>query len=149
MCPLAGKVAIGTYTVPTATLQVDGSFAATTKIFDIAHPDGEDDKRLRHWCIETDVPGGACQYWRTASLLKGANTIDLPSWFDLLCENALVFASPLEHFGLSWGKVVGNIVEVTTSKAGQYNVLICASRKHAAAKACPQEVEYVRESGDQ
>ena len=73
--------------------------------------------------------------------------LTLPAWFKLLAKNALIFASPFQHFGNAWGKVGeedGNTIEIHTSRGGAYNVLIVADRADKCATTmCPQELEYI------
>ena len=73
--------------------------------------------------------------------------LTLPAWFKLLAKNALIFASPFQHFGNAWGKVGeedGNTIEIHTSRGGAYNVLIVADRADMCATTmCPQEVEFI------
>ena len=47
----------------TGDLTITGTMTAATKSFDIKHPDPDKpDYRLRHWCIESDKPGGMVMY---------------------------------------------------------------------------------------
>ena len=129
-------------------LHVAGTLSATTKSFDIPHPDpSKADHRLRHWCVECDSAGGALLYTRQLSAVKGTNHISLPSWYAHLCADTMCFACPVRHFGSCWADLdEDGTVVLQCSKAGRYNVLISARRKdHCATQMCPQDVEYISE----
>jgi len=74
-----GNVGIGTKT-PGYRLEVNGSFAATTKSFVIEHPTKEG-KKLRYGSLEGPENG---VYVR--GRLKGSNTIDLPDYWEKLVD---------------------------------------------------------------
>jgi hypothetical protein len=74
-----GNVGIGT-TSPGYKLEVNGSFAATTKSFVIKHPTKEG-KKLRYGSLEGPENG---VYVR--GRLKGSNTIDLPDYWEKLVD---------------------------------------------------------------
>lgn len=79
----AGDVGIGTSS-PTYKLQVNGSFAATTKSFVIDHPT-KPDKKLRYGSLEGPENG---VYIR--GRLSNENTIELPEyWTELVDENSI------------------------------------------------------------
>jgi len=72
-----GKVGLGTDT-PTSTLEVKGSFAATTKSFVIKHP-SQENKILRYGCLEGPENG---VYVRGKA---NSSDIELPYyWKDLI-----------------------------------------------------------------
>ena len=102
--------------------------------------------RLRHWCIETDEPGGSLLYRKQIDAAHGNNIIELPAWFKHVSTSVLCFASPVRHFGLCWADQDSddaNQIILGTSKAGIYNVMITAKRNDICATTmCPQEVEY-------
>jgi hypothetical protein len=80
---LPSSVGIGTST-PTTKLQVNGSFAATTKSFIIKHPTKEG-MQLRHGSLEGPENG---VYVR--GRLKGSNIIELPDyWIGLVHEDSI------------------------------------------------------------
>ena len=136
-----GNVGIATGNNPTSTLQVGGSFAASTKAFDIADEGKGGRWRLRHSCVESD-DGGSTAYRRQLDCVQGHNFLELPPWFEWLCEETMCFTSPVKHFGNSYAEVVGRTVKVTTTKAGKYNILIWSKRKDMCAKECWKGVEY-------
>jgi len=74
-----GNVGIGTNN-PGYKLEVNGSFAATTKSFVIKHPTKEG-KKLRYGSLEGPENG---VYVR--GRLKGSNTIDLPDYWEKLVD---------------------------------------------------------------
>ena len=61
-----------------------GSITATSassaiKSFDIEHPDpAKPDMRLRHWCVESDAPGGMVMYAKTVDMSTTSETFDMP-----------------------------------------------------------------------
>ena len=58
-----------------------GSITGSTKSFDITH-EGREGYRLRHWCLEGDVPGGSLLYKRSVIADKaGVADLIMPSWF--------------------------------------------------------------------
>ena len=141
---------------PLYTLDVTGDIRATgtvygaTKSFDIAHPDpAKPDMRLRHWCTESDEPGGSLIYRKQIDAVHGNSIITMPAWFKHLSTDVLCFASPVRHFGLCWADRDAddaNKVILGTSRAGVYNVMITAKRSDICATTmCPQEVEYIPE----
>jgi len=81
-------------------LTITGTMTAATKSFDIKHPDPDKpDYRLRHWCIESDKPGGMVMYTRQMKATKAQTiTFEMPDWFQHLVQNVIIFCSPYEHF---------------------------------------------------
>ena len=77
------------------------------KAFDIVHPSqdkGEQNFRLRHRCIESDV--STCMYKYQFRCNEGLNTFDLPDYFEHLLDKCLVVVSPFKHFGARGGRPV-------------------------------------------
>ena len=103
------------------------------KAFDIVHPSkdkGEQNFRLRHRCIESDV--STCMYKYQFRCNEGVNTFDLPDYFEHLLENCLVVVSPFKHFGAAWGETStdgSNQLYVICSAIGVYNVFLMGDRK--------------------
>ena len=131
---------------PLYTLDVTGDIRATgtvygaTKSFDIAHPDpAKPDMRLRHWCTESDEPGGSLIYRKQIDAVHGNSIITMPAWFEHLSTDVLCFASPVRHFGLCWADRdaddTNKIILMITAKRSD----ICATTMR------PQEVEYIPE----
>jgi len=138
-----GNVGVGT-SFPAYKLQVAGSFAATSKSFDIPHQSKGGNWRLAHCCVETDNQGSTL-YKRTVECTEGNNFLELPGWFEWLCENPVCFTSSVKHFGNSWAEVSGRTLQICTTKAGKYNVLIFSERRDAGAKEVWAGVEYEAE----
>jgi len=149
-----GNVGINTAN-PSYKLQVNGSFYSTSlvsgsKSFLIDHPDpAKPTYKLRHRCVETNS-AGSILYKYQVTCVKGANVVDLPSYFEHLAENAICVCSPFGHFGNSWAEISGNTATLHTSKAGVYNLIVMADRKDELAKAEFAEFpnEYIEEPED-
>ena len=82
MVPTSGNVGVGT-TSPAYKLQVNGSFAATTKSFVINHPDpAKSDKQLQHGVTEA-----AEHTVFVRGKLTNNNTIELPDYWPYLVDD--------------------------------------------------------------
>ena len=105
-----GDVGIGNVN-PSQKLTVSGNILATgnltasTKNFDIVHPTPEkagEGYHLRHWCVETDSPGGSLIYRRTIDMTSTSGTLEMPDWFQDLAKNVTIHRNPYQHFGSGW-----------------------------------------------
>jgi len=125
-------------------LSIYGTMTAAIKSFDIVHPDPEKpDYRLRHWCIESFIPGGMVMYTKSVEMSTTSETFNMPDWFKHLTKDVIVFVTPFKHFGSGWGECVDNELQIHTTTKGQWNILITASRAdYCATTMCPLEVEY-------
>ena len=140
-----GRVGIS-YTSTSYKLGVNGSFAATSKSFDIPHPDpAKPGWRLKHACIETPSCGGV-QYKYQLQCLKGANEFPLPSYIEHLATNLMCWASPYKVHATAWAEVMGSTLHVNCSKAGTFNVLIFGDRCDSGAMECDKPIEYEEEA---
>ena len=83
-------------------------------------------------------------YERTMELTEGLNSTRLPRWFGVLNGDCRVYCNARRHFGLAWGEVVGDDLEVTCDAAGAYNVLLTGVRsdRHAVEEYILFGVEY-------
>jgi len=111
---------------------ITGSLTASTKAFLIDHP-GDSSKMIAHSCWEGPTPGTMYKYHKV-DCIHGSNFIDLPDYFNLINKDAMVFSNPVGHFRMSYGSVDENVLTLVTSKAGKYNVLVCADRSDPAVK---------------
>ena len=125
-------------------INITGTMTAATKSFDIKHPDpSKPDYRLRHWCIESSLPGGMVMYTKSVDMSTTSETFSMPDWFKHLTKDVIVFVTPFKHFGSGWGECIDNELQVHTTTKGQWNILITATRNdHCATMMCPQEVGY-------
>ena len=136
----------------TSNCVISGSIPGATKSFDIPH-EGKDGYRLRHWCIEGDAPGGSLIYKRQITAIKaGLAEVVMPSWFQWLAKNVMVFCNGFKHHGTAWGEqdsLDPCVIHLNVSKGGIYNILIVADRADMCATTmCPQETEYLEPSGE-
>ena len=144
----SGRVGINN-TNPSYTLHCNGSFAASSKSFDIPHPDpSKEGFRLRHACIETPSCGGV-QYKYQFTCVKGANEFPLPSYIQHLAVDLMCFCSPYKCFGQAWAEVIGSTLHVNCSKAMITNVLIFGDRCDKDAMECAGPTEYEEEKEEE
>ena len=146
-----GNVGIGVV-APTERLHVvgnilaSGTISGSTKLFDIPH-ESKPGMRLRHWCTESDTPGGNLIYKRQIEAYEeGVNDLIMPEWFGWVASNVMIFCSGDKHFGQCWGEcdeINPCIIHLNVSQKGKYNIMILADRNDKCATTmCPQEVEY-------
>ena len=112
------------------------SGAFSTKPFCIPHPDASKplETRLRHRCIEGEK--SSTFYTYRLACTAGLNTCALPDYFTSLnADDAMVYVSPIKHFGRGWGETVEGSLLVTVENNGLYNVLVIAQRIDEAAVA--------------
>ncbi len=71
----------------------------------------------------------------------------MPSWFQYLAKNVMVFANGVKHHGTAWGEqdeLDPCVIHITTSKGGVYNIMVtCDRADDCAINKCPQEIEYL------
>jgi hypothetical protein len=139
---------------PQSTLDVGGSlsalsFSSNVKSFVIPH-ETKQGWKLRHYCTESDVRGGAVQYTRQITSLKaGVTDLIMPDWFAWLAKNVTVFCNGFRHHGTAWGEqdsLDPCVLHINCSRGGVYNVLICAHRADLCATTmCSPDVEFLPE----
>lgn len=108
---------------------------------DTAHPDPDKDAdgvRLRHSLVESPTRGDNLYRFRVtvAEGEVGKQVAhDLPDYFRWLNEDAQCWVSPVRHFGRAWAEARknGQSYVLCADTAGEYNVLIIATRKDATA----------------
>ena len=82
---------------------------------------------MRHRCIEGEQ--SSTFYTYRLSCTVGLNTFSLPDYFTSLnADDAMVYVSPIKHFGRGWGETSQSSLLVTVDGEGLYNVLIIALR---------------------
>jgi hypothetical protein len=120
----------------------------TTKPFCIPHPDTSKPPgtRLRHRCIEGEQ---SCTFYTyRLNCTTGLNTFSLPDYFRYLnADDAMVYVSPIKHFGRGWGETSESNLLVTVESGGLYNILVIATRadKDAIDEFTEFGVEHVHD----
>ena len=143
---------------PSYTLDVTGDMRATgtvygaTKAFDIDH-EAKEGYRLRHWCTESDTPGGGLLYKRQVTAVKaGVADLIMPDWFAWLAKNVLIFCNGHGHHGTGYGiqdELDPCVLHIHCSKGGLYNVMVLADRNDTCATTmCAQAVEVPEDTED-
>ena len=118
-----GNVGIGITTPISYKLQVNGSFAAQYKNFEIPHPQYPDTKLLVHSSLEG--PEHAVFYRGEGRLINGKAQIKLPDYFESLTikENRTVQITPFDGYSPLYveGQVKDSKFTVRTVKGGSPN----------------------------
>jgi hypothetical protein len=123
---------------PQADLDINGTLAKTTGSFDIVHPDpkkAEQGYRLRHCFVEAPTRGDNLYRWLLSTVNKSF-TLELPSYFKWLNEDAQCIVSPVDTFGRGRASISTDSTKLylTTTEDGLWNVLCIATRKDKDAK---------------
>tara|TARA_R100000700_G_C3178765_1_gene154738 strand:- start:1713 stop:6500 length:4788 start_codon:yes stop_codon:yes gene_type:complete len=99
--------------------------------FIIPHPDPAKTATtdLRHSYVESPTRGDNIYRWQV-DVTNCCNVITLPSYYQFLNENDMVWVSPVEHFGSAYGKVTEDqcCAIICTNADGKYNVLLVGTR---------------------
>lgn len=123
-------------------MSVSGSFSASSKSFDIPHPDPAKlalGHRLRHSCVEAPTRGENMYRFKVQTATPDEQfVIELPAYFTYLNEDAQVFVAAVDVKSDACADVVyddagGATVQGTCQLPGRYNVLVIATRKDALA----------------
>jgi len=140
------------YAQVNGNLSVSGSVSKGSGSFDIPHPIPSKKKthRLRHYFVETPSAGGNIYKYKT-ECKEGENLIKLPTYFQYLNKDSLVWVAPFRHFGRAYGEVMGNFAKIVCEKAGTYNILIFGDRKDETAMKDFNKygIEYEKKRGKQ
>ncbi len=132
-----GYVGIGTKT-PTEKLHVSGntiisgSLTKGSGTFRIPNPTPNKDNFLYHSFVESPNAGDNIYRW-SINIINGKGIIELPDYYNFLNENSQIWVNPVEHFGIGYGKILGNILEIICNSDGKYNVLLIGTRKDEIA----------------
>jgi len=116
-----------------------GTLSKTAGTFEIPHPNpikSEQGYKLRHSFVESPTRGDNIYRYNLfiGDCLSGQ--INLPDYWKYLNENPQVWISPVDSFGIGYGKVNENLTEINirTNMSGEYNVLLLGTRKDQIAK---------------
>ena len=117
--------------------------------FIIPHPDPAKTATtdLRHSYVESPTRGDNIYRWQV-DVTNCCNVITLPSYYQFLNENDMVWVSPVEHFGSAYGKVTEDqcCAIICTNADGKYNVLLVGTRCDCMALNHWKGVEPAMES---
>ena len=139
----------------------NGSVSKLSGSFDIQHPNPDkanEGYRLRHSFVESNTRGdNIYRYTITTTYNEEQQTIELPSYFPYLNENAQAWidcqtTSTSKYPGGTKKWFNNELTKLTCDieKAGTYNILIIATRKDEAAKNHwdSKGIEYLKEYKD-
>ena len=126
-----------------------GTLNKSSGSFIIPHPDPAKTATtdLRHSYVESPTRGDNIYRWQV-DVTNCCNVITLPSYYQFLNENDMVWVSPVEHFGSAYGKVTEDqcCAIICTNADGKYNVLLVGTRCDCMALNHWQGVEPPMES---
>ncbi len=120
----------------TGNVNVGGTLSKSAGTFKINHPVPEksDTHYLYHSFVESPNAGdNLYTYEVTASNNGEVVCIELPDYWSYLNDNPRLFIQAKDMFAHAFGKVNGNVLEVTCEKLGVYDVLLIGTRKDKAA----------------
>ena len=132
-----GYVGIGTET-PTEKLDVSGNVIISGSLtkgsgtFRIPNPTPNKDNYLYHSFVESPNAGDNIYRW-SIEITNGIGLIELPDYYNHLNENNQIWVNPVEHFGIGYGKIIENTLEIHCNVDGNYNVLLIGTRKDEIA----------------
>lgn len=120
-------------------LTVGGTISKAGGSFDIEHPDPSKEMgwMLRHSFVESPTRGDNIYRYNVTTTSENLQcTINLPDYYKHLNENTQVWVNPTNCFGIGYGVINEELTQVTvnTNVAGNYNVLLMATRKDKIAK---------------
>jgi hypothetical protein len=132
-----GYVGIGTE-IPTEILTVNGNVTISGSLtkgsgtFRIPNPTPNKDNYLYHSFVESPNAGDNIYRW-SIEIINGIGVIELPDYYNYLNENNQIWVNPVEHFGIGYGKIIENSLEIHCNIDGKYNVLLIGTRKDEIA----------------
>ena len=129
--------------------QVLGSFTKASGTFLIDHPDPvKPGWKLQHSFVESPTVGD--NIYRYVIYIDNtlSGSIELPSYWKFLNENAQIWISPVKHFGVAYGEINEEVsgMNVYANKVGKYNVLLIGTRKDPTIKRLMPEFNVEFES---
>lgn len=120
--------------------------------FDIPHPDPEKKAqgfRLRHCFVESPTRGDNLYTFQVKATDDKPKLVKLPDYFKFLNEDAKVWVTPKNCFGVGYAYVKSDMTAIVlhVNMTGTYNVLLIATRKDDVARSFFDRdgVEYKRE----
>jgi hypothetical protein len=139
----AGCVGIGV-TTPSSKLDVNGTITGTSKNFNIPHPDpSKINARLIHASIEAPSNDTLYKFEVVISLDNETVTHPLPSYFKYLNKNPRMWIQARDMFSHAYGSCAEDLssFSITGEKAGNYDVLIIATRKDEGVEGFVVEID--------
>ena len=119
----------------TGDLDVGGTLSKSAGTFKIDHPVPEksDTHNLYHSFVESPNAGDNLYTYVANAKTDGETVnIELPDYWNYLNENPRIFIQAKGIFAHAFGKVNGNVLEITCEKSGDYDVLLIGTRKDKA-----------------
>jgi hypothetical protein len=139
----AGCVGIGV-TTPSSKLDVNGTITGTSKNFNIPHPDpSKINARLIHASVEAPSNDTLYKFEVVISLDNETVTHPLPSYFKYLNKNPRMWIQARDMFSHAYGSCAEDLssFSITGEKAGNYDVLIIATRKDEGVEGFVVEID--------
>ena len=134
--PNRGATAAGYYLSLGRPRSYFNNIVKNSSTFAIKHPDPakHETHQLVHTTVESPTAGDNMYRYQVTTINNKA-TLELPDYFRYLNKNEQVWITPKNHHGKAFGKVSADkkTIEITSDIDGDYQILIFATRKDAAA----------------
>jgi len=113
-------------------VKISGSLTKGSGTFRISNPTPNKDNYLYHSFVESPNAGDNIYRW-SIEIINGVGSVQLPEYYHHLNENSQIWVNPVEHFGIGYGKIIDNNLEVHCNSDGIYNILLIGTRKDEIA----------------
>lgn len=111
---------------------IGGSITKGSGTFRIHNPTPDKENFLYHSFVESPNAGDNIYRW-SIEIKNGFGIIELPDYYHHLNENNQIWVNGDDHFGIGYGKIVENNLEIYSNNDGKYNVLLIGTRKDVIA----------------